>query len=187
MSTGVRITIADYDRMIADGDFEPREEHHVELIRGEIRAMSPINPPHEDALDRLVQWSFENTSRAAVRVRVQLSIGVSELESVPQPDMAWVRQQSYQKRRPAAADVFLIAEVSESSLRYDRGEKAAVYAEAEIQDYWIVNVAAKTIEVYRQPSEGRYLRLETARIGDIVRPLAFPQRQLKVADLFVSE
>jgi Uma2 family endonuclease len=184
MSTGTRITVEEYDRMIAAGAFDPAEEHHVELICGEIREMSPIHPPHEDALDRLVQWSFDVTSRDAVRVRVQFSVDIPQLESVPQPDLAWVRQGSYHKRRPNSADVFLIAEVADSSLRYDCGEKADIYAAAEIQDYWVVNVRAETVEVRRQPRGGHYQQLDVARIGDEVRPLAFPELKRRVADLF---
>jgi Uma2 family endonuclease len=170
--------------MIEAGAFEPTEEHHVELIRGEIREMSPIHPPHENALDLLMYWSIDHVPRDAVRVRVQNSVGIPELESVPQPDLVWVRQRDYSKQRATPADVFLIAEVSDSSLRFDRGEKADLYAEAWISDYWIVNVKSKTVEVRRQPENGHYQQLEVARLGDAVSPLAFPDLQLLVADSF---
>ncbi len=187
MSTDVRITIADYDRMIAEGEFEPVEEHRVELIRGEIREMSPINPPHENAVDRLMYWSLDNCPRDKVHVRLQHSLGIPELESVPQPDLAWVRQRSYRKQRPTTADLFLVVEVSDSSLRFDRGAKADLYAEAGIADYWIVNVVAQVVEVHRDPVGGRYQSVTTVRIGESVRPLAFPELELHVADLFSDE
>jgi Uma2 family endonuclease len=187
MSTGVRITVEEYDRMIAAGAFEPVEEHHVELIRGEIREMSPINPPHEDALDRLMYWSIDHCPRDQVRVRIQNSLGIPELESVPQPDLVWVRQRNYSKQRPTTADLLLVAEVAESSLRFDRGEKANLYAEAGIGDYWVVNVIAQVVEVRRQPVGGRYQEVRTFRIGESLRPLAFPELELSVGDLFVAE
>jgi Uma2 family endonuclease len=187
MSTGTRITIEEYDRMIERGAFEPTEEHHVELIRGEIREMSPIHPPHENALDLLMYWSIDHARRNAVRVRVQNSVGIPELESVPQPDLAWVRQRDYSKQRATTSDVFLIAEVSDSSLRFDRGEKADLYAEAGISDYWIVNVNAKSIEVRRQPQDGRFQQIDVTHMGDEVSPLAFPELKLRVADLFPRE
>lgn len=187
MSTDVRITIADYDRMIETGEFVPVEEHHVELIRGEIREMSPIHPPHEEALDRITAWSFDNTPRTAVRVRNQLSLGIPQLESVPQPDLVWVRQGNYRRQRPTTADLFLVVEVSDSSLCFDRGAKADLYAEAGIADYWIVNVVAQVVEVRRDPVGGRYQSVTTARIGESVRPLAFPELELRVAELFSDE
>src|SRR4051812_29383317 len=134
MSTVSNITVEQYERMMAEGVFQPAEEHHVELIRGELREMSPINPPHEDATDRLMYWSIDNLPRYEVRVRVQNSLGIPELESVPQPDLEWVRQRNYKENRPTTVDLLLVAEISESSLRFDRGEKARLYAEAGVQD-----------------------------------------------------
>jgi Uma2 family endonuclease len=185
MSTSIRITTSEYDRMIETGAFSPAEEHHVELIRGEVHAMSPINPPHEGALDHLMYWSIDHAPRNLVRIRPQFTLGIPLLESVPQPDLTWVRHADYSKRRPTAADVMLLVEVADSSLHYDRGEKADLYAEAGILDYWIVNVIAKTIEIRRKPVAGHYQQVEIAGIGDCVDPLAFPELELRVADLFV--
>lgn len=187
MSIVTRITIEQYDQMIAAGAFEPTEEHHVELIRGEIREMSPINPPHEDSLDRLTQWSFDNTSSREVRVRIQHSLGIPELESIPQPDLIWVRQGNYSKKRPTTADLLLVAEVAESSLRYDRREKAQLYAEAGVQDYWIVNTIAQVVEVFRQPTPAGYQQVRTFAIGETISPLAYPLLRLPVAELFVGQ
>lgn len=186
MSTDLRITVAEYDRMIKRGDFNPQEEHHVELIRGEIREMSPIHPPHEDALDRILEWSFENASRKAVRVRCQLSLGLPQLESVPQPDLACVRQGAYHKRRPTAADVLLVVEIADTTLRYDRGEKADLYAEAGIADYWVVAVNRRTVEVCRKPAGGEFQQRTIVPLTGSVAPLAFPKLKLPVADLFPS-
>ena len=184
MSTGVRITIAEYDRMISAGEFEPQEEYHVELIHGEIREMNPINPPHAEALNYLMYWSIDNSPRDQVRVRNQESLGLPELESVPQPDLFWVRKKNYSRQRPTNEDVFLVIEVSDNTLAYDRGEKAELYAEAGIQDYWIVNVIDRVVEVYRDPLGGRYRQIQSYGESDKVSPLAFPDLQLKVADLW---
>jgi Uma2 family endonuclease len=184
MSTGVRITIAEYDRMIDAGEFEPREEHHVELIHGEIREMNPINPPHDEAVNYLLYWSIDSCPRDRVRVRSQGSLGLPELESVPEPDVFWVRKKSYSRQRPTQADVFLVVEVADSSLRYDRGEKADLYASAGVQDYWIVNVIDHTVEVFRNPTAGRYRQMQTFKEGDVVSPFAFPDIQLHVADVW---
>src|SRR5689334_1719578 len=140
MSTSTRITVGQYDEMIRRGEFEPREEHHVELIYGEISPMSPINPPHDYTVDELTEWSFQTLPPGAVRVRVQGSFGIPVLDSVPQPDLAWLRRKDYLAQRPEPGDVLLVVEVSDSSLVRDRGLKARLYAEAGIADYWIVNI-----------------------------------------------
>jgi Uma2 family endonuclease len=184
MSTDLHITVAQYEQMIAEGAFVPAEEHRVELIRGEIREMSPIHPPHEDVLDRLAEWSYDSAPRMQVRVRVQLSIELLGLQSVPQPDLAWVRRGDYSKRRPTSDDALLIVEVADTSVRFDRGEKATLYAEAGIADYWIVDVNRRAIEICREPLDGVYMQREMVEYNGSVSPLAFPYLHLAVAALF---
>ena len=71
------------------------------------------------------------------------------------------------------AQVHLLVEVSSSSLRYDRGTKATLYAQCGVPQYWIVNVVDKTIEVYETPVAGRYTSLFTRRRGETVAIRAF--------------
>lgn len=85
ISTIARLTIDEYDRMINSGVFENRR---IELIHGELREMSPIGVPHEYAVDELNEWSIQNVPLDRVRVRIQHSIGLPELNSVPQPDVS---------------------------------------------------------------------------------------------------
>jgi Uma2 family endonuclease len=145
--------------------------------------MSPPGPTHEEAVDKLTRWSTANTDESVVRVRVQNSIGLPELESAPQPDIAWVREQSYHKGRPQSDDVFLVIEVSDSSLNYDRGKKARLYAEAGIADYWVVNLRDSCIEVFREPQDGKFQSHEVFERGHVVRPLRFPKVKLQVSKL----
>jgi Uma2 family endonuclease len=184
MSIGTKVTVAEYDRMIERGEFEPVEEHHVELIRGEIREMSPIHPPHEFALDQLLDWSIDHCDRKQIRIRVQESLEIPELESVPQHDLAWMRRKDYRKARPTVADVLLLIEVADTSLRFDRGEKASLYAEAGIQDYWIANVKAETIEVHRNPQNGAYADVRSYEGAHEVSPLLFPAAKLTAATIW---
>jgi Uma2 family endonuclease len=184
MSTSVKLSIADYDRMIREGRFEPREEHEVELIEGEILTLSPIGPAHEDALDALNEWSILNGPLAEVRIRVQNSIGVPELASVPQPDLAWVRRRSYARGRPDASDLLLLVEVSDSSLAYDRGRKARIYPHAGVDDYWIVNIPDECVEVRRDPLGNAYRSIRAYRAGDSIPLLAFPAISFPVSTVF---
>jgi Uma2 family endonuclease len=184
MSTSLRITVAQYDEMIARGDFEPREDHHVELIEGEVVPMSPIGPVHGDFLEILTEWSYEVRPRAEVKIRVQDSLGIPELDSVPEPDLYWAGRRDYRVRRPEASDIWLLIEVSESSLAKDLGRKARLYARAGIADYWIINVAGRTVEVRREPRDGIYERVQSFRPGEMIPLLAFPEIAFPVAILF---
>lgn len=146
--------------------------------------MAPIGPLHEDVVDLLNRWSMQNLSEEMARVRVQNSVGLSELESAPEPDIAWVAPRRYRRERPSPADIFLVIEVAETSLDYDRGEKAAMYADAGIADYWVVNLRAREVEVYRDPQVGRYREVRVFRGHDELRPLAFPTVVLRPSMLW---
>ena len=184
MSTSVRVTVADYDRMIEDGHFESEENRRYELLDGEVVEMPPIGEPHEDVVDRLTSWSVRNSSEDLVRIRVQNSVDISELDSVPQPDVAWVRYRSYRTTRPQTADVFLLIEVSHSSLSIDRGRKARLYAQAGIADYWIVDVKGRRVEVRRDPRDGAYQSIRVYAPGESIPLLAFPELAFPVGLLF---
>jgi len=181
MSTVARLTIEEYDRMIESGVFENRR---IELIHGELREMSPIGAPHEYAVDELTEWSIQNVPLDRVRVRIQHSVGLAELSSVPQPDVAWVARLDYSHYRPTGADVSLLFEVSDSSLAYDRGEKAKLYATVGITDYWIVNIRDRCIEVRRQPAGDVFEDIRIYNIGETVSPLHFPSLAVPVDMVF---
>jgi Uma2 family endonuclease len=187
MSTIARFSLAEYDDMIARGVFDGPHKRRIELIEGELRDMSPIGPVHEYEVDVLNDWSHENAPREEVLVRVQNSIGLSDLDSAPEPDLTWVKRRDYRKRRPSAADVLLLIEVSDSSLEYDRGEKATLFATAGIADYWIVNIPQRCVEVRRDPMGDTYAELRTYRPGDLIRPLAFPDLAFPVSLLFPED
>jgi Uma2 family endonuclease len=192
MSTTVRFSYDQYQEMIRLGLFDPPEEHRVELIFGKIvpvygkSPMSPINPPHDSTMDRLNEWSFEVLPRGRAWVRVQGSIGIEAFDSQPQPDLVWLARKDYSAKRPEPADVLLLIEVSDTTLKKDRASKARLYAEAGIQDYWIVNVKGRTIEVRRDPVGSKYQSVTIHKIGQAIHPLAFPDISLPVARLFVD-
>ena len=186
MSISTRITLAEYERMIAAGAFDGGLNRlRVELMDGELREISPINEPHAGAVSILTEWSIESRSKDKVWVRVQSPISIPARESAPEPDIAWVARQDY-RAHPGPGDILLLIEVAESSLAYDCGEKADLYASAGIADYWVVNIAERSVEVFRQPQNGRYRSQEVFTAPDEVRPLAFPEVTLPVAMLFAG-
>ena len=184
MSTVATFSLQQYDRMIEAGAFDGTLRQHVELIRGEIREMSPIGDEHEQIVTGLSYWSIDAVPRKRILVRIQSSLRLSHANSMPEPDVLWVVQKNYRHTKPEPQDVHLIIEVAESSIRDDRGEKRDLYAEAMIPDYWIVNIPNKTIEVYRQPDGRAFQWSQEFRIGETVSPLAFPEAKLEVASLF---
>ncbi len=182
------ITTAEFERMIERGVFEEESVNspRIELIHGALHEMPPPNPPHEHFVDWLTEWSFEVTGRTEVRVRVQNSIGIPKLDSLPLPDLAWMKPQSYRQRRPGPSDVLLLIEVADTSLQKDLGIKSVLYAEALIADYWVVDINASTIHVHRDPVGTEFATRFSATSGEHLSPLAKPDARLSVADLFAT-
>ena len=89
----------------------------------------------------------------------------------------------YTTRHPGPADVFLLIEVADSSLELDREEKLPAYGRAGISEVWILNLPARTIEVYREPHFTGYGANRTLHAGDQASPLAFPDVAVDVAEL----
>ncbi|MEQ9407171.1 MAG: Uma2 family endonuclease [Fuerstiella sp.] len=78
-------------------------------------------------------------------------------------------------------------EVSYRSVKSDLAEKAELYAEAGIREYWIVDAAATCIHVYREPRGTEYMNCSIARPGEILSPLAGSDAKFDVCDLFATE
>lgn len=184
MSTLVRLTLGEYYRMIDAAIFN--DDRRMELIHGELREMSPIRDPHRTAVNLLTEWAVDGTVglRDRLVVQVQNPIRLPDQQSVPQPDISWIARESSGSSAPSADTVFLVIEVADSTLAGDRGEKADLYAEAGIADYWIVNLVDDQIEVHRDPAGGRYQTRFVCRAGDELRPLLFPDCVLQVGKLF---
>jgi Uma2 family endonuclease len=101
--------------------------------------------------------------------------------SEPEPDLAVCRRDPRSREHPS--QVALLVQVSDSSLRRDRGIKLGIYAEAGVPEYWIVDVKACAIEVYTQPTRKGYAHVEVLREGDVLRPRQLPGVELPIANL----
>lgn len=173
-----RFTVDEYYRMGEAGVFKP--EDRVELIRGAIVQMNPIGNRHARSVNRLNEILVLAFVKKAI-VGVGNPIRIDE-KSEPQPDFAILSlSSSATETHPVPNDVLVAIEVSDSSLKYDRGVKASLYAEAGIPEYWIVDLEAETIEVRRKPNKNGYEELFTLRRGEQLRCLAFPDLPLDVA------
>lgn len=161
-----------------------RSDARVELLEGEIIDMSPIGPFHGSVAKYL-----NKVLSAAARERWIMSVQDPlhlDNQSEPQPDLVLLKPASdfYRKRHPQAADVFLLVEISDTSLNLDREIKLPIYGRAGIAEVWIVNLIELAIEVYREPHFTGYGSKTVLRAGDQAKPQAFPDVAVDLADLF---
>lgn len=177
-----RFTREDYYRMAENGTLAP--DARVELLNGQIVHMFPLGPRHNLTVYWLTQ-QLSAASRGRWVVSAQCSVNLSEYYE-PEPDFALLRppMSRYRAAIPVAEDVFLLIEVSDSSLLLDREDKLPAYAAAGIPECWIVNTKDRTVEVYRTPRADGYAQQTIAHLGETCSPLAFPDVVLSVTDLF---
>lgn len=182
MSTIAKLSGNDFDRMVARGAFLDLEPLKVELIRGELRFMNPAGPVHEGEIQFLMEWSILHTSPQEVMVRVQSSINCGDHR--PEPDVVWTRRMTAKRIRPSHTDVLLLIEVSDSITEQDLGEKAKLYAEHDIPEYWVVDIKAEQVHVHRTPSTGVYRSLQSFDKSAAISPLCQPKAVLSLTELF---
>jgi len=181
MSVAAHFTINQYERMIEAGVFARHEGRRIELFRGEVVEMSPIGGRHADIVDALARISFKSLSEREAHIRVQGPLILPEQESRPEPDILWLKPGAYPKEA-IPANVLLLVEVADTTWMYDSREKADLYAEAGIPDYWLVNVSDNYVIVHRDPTAKGYQSRQQHRGQDELRPLKFPELLIRPAD-----
>jgi Uma2 family endonuclease len=172
-----RLSRAEYDAIVATGLFG---DDRVELLEGVIVAMSANDPPHASPVELLTEILVP-ALRGRARVRIQLPI-VAAGESEPEPDVAIVPVADNSRAHPASA--FLIIEVADSSLRKDRLVKGPLYAKSGFQEYWVMDIRARTVEVHRGPSPGGWAIITRHGADETVHPEAFPDVAIPVGAIF---
>lgn len=175
-----RFTVSDYHRMAETGILEPRAR--VELIEGEIVDILPIGPFHSGSGYRLIR----HFSRLAAGRWLVASQGPLRIDkhNEPEPDLMLLRPAAddYTQNHPTPEDVFLLIEIADSSLDFDRKTKLPLYARAGIAEVWILNLPQKQLEVYRQPHRLEYETQSIHTKGEVA-PAAFPDAVLAVETL----
>jgi Uma2 family endonuclease len=148
-----RFTTDDYQRMGQAGILS--EDDRVELIDGEVVAMTPIGPRHGACVDRATR-ALVNAAGDRAIVRVQGAVRL-DLFHEPEPDIVllWPRTDFYATRQPGPADILLVIEVAESSIDYDREVKSRIYARSGVPEYWLVDLNDNALVCYRNPRPAR--------------------------------
>jgi Uma2 family endonuclease len=156
------------------------EDDRVELLNGYIFSMSPQRPPHTTATKRAYDYLKPLLSGRA-DVRSQSPITLSS-HSEPEPDIAVVAidELEYSDRHPGPHEIFLLIEVADSTLGRDLGEKESAYAQANIQDYWVVDVRSRIVHIFRHPIGGTYQQKRLLDERNSCSLLAFPDINVSI-------
>lgn len=173
------LKVSEYVALAELGAFENEK---VELLRGRVVRMAPQGEEHAWVVQTMNSLLVEHFGKWAA-VRPALPLHASE-DSMPEPDFALVPRTRGPGPHPQQA--LLLIEVSSSSLRLDRKVKAPLYAEGGSPEYWIVDVAAAQLEVFRQPKNGKWAEHFTLTAVDTIRPVSFPTIEFPLREFLAS-
>ncbi|MCP5158348.1 MAG: Uma2 family endonuclease [Gammaproteobacteria bacterium] len=179
-----RLTVTDYHRLAEVGVFD--ENSRVELIEGDLIAMPPIGERHASYTRRLNQFFSRRVGDTAI-VDVQNPVMLNA-HSEPQPDIVLLKPCTdfYESVHPGPADVLLLIEVSDTTLRYDRETKVPLYAKAGVPEVWVVDTLHQRLEVYRCPSADGYREVRYPALEEMIAPVLLPDLMVSVADVLTG-
>lgn len=174
-ATHRKFTIDEYHRLVDLGFFT--ENDRIELIRGEIINMAPKRTPHSVCNSTLFGELYRLLYDQA-NIRGQEPITLSS-NSEPEPDVVIAKKKAdnYLSNHPTVEDIILVIEISDSTLKYDKETKLPLYAEAGINNYWIVNLVENHLEVYTNPFADNQ-----NKFGYRNRSIVLPDENLEIPD-----
>ncbi|WP_373528090.1 Uma2 family endonuclease [Nostoc sp.] len=174
-------TVEEYHRMAEAGIFGADER--VELLEGKIIWMIAKGTAHRSAVGR-TDYLLKNRLGNRAWVSVQDPIKLNA-RSEPEPDIAVVKVDplDYADHHPTPAEVYLIIEVAESSLKLDCRIKALAYSQAGITDYWVLDVVGRQLHVFREPTQDGYQNKAILAEDATISPLDFPDLSIAVLEM----
>lgn len=175
-----QFSIDEYHKLADIGLFEKADR--VELLNGEIILMHAIGKRHGQAVTNFIM-DFAEQSRRRFMVSAQNPVLLDEM-SEPEPDIVLIRwKRKAGVTHPQPSEVFLIIEVADSSLRYDRRDKMRAYALAGIREFWILNLEENVVEVFRGPEGEQFSQTSRVGTGETLSPLAFPDVVITIDEI----
>ena len=176
-----RWTTAELVRLTELGAFRPDER--FELIGGEIVPMSPVGRRHE-VLAEQIEDALRSLAPAAYRVRTERQFNLAD-DTYCKPDI-FVHPASIRSPDVRGPTVLLVVEVADTSLGYDVGRKAQLYAGHGVPEYWVVDAATLATTVHRAPSAVGYAEIQVLAPDQPLIPATLPGLALRLADLHLD-
>ncbi len=173
-------TIEQYHELVATGILDDRR---VELLAGDIVEMPPEGMPHAVYCGRTVKY-LRNLLGDRAEIRETHPVTLPN-NSEPEPDVAIVRapDTQYLAHHPYPEDIFWLIEYSDTTLTKDLNTKQRIYAQAGILEYWVVNLQALELIVFRGVGNDGY-QTETRLNDGSIAPLSFPAIEVEIRRLF---
>jgi Uma2 family endonuclease len=174
-----KLTIAEYHKLGEAGILDPNDR--VELIGGLLVQMAPIGPEHQFILEKLNDL-FSEQKKGRYKVGPGRPIPIPDFDE-PQPDMVLFKPDAGTRRQhPSPQEIYLVIEISDTTLKYDSEQKRLAYESAGIPEYWVVDVAAKSVRAFRLRHGKKYQ--ETRHTKGLIAVQAFSEVIIDLEELF---
>jgi len=175
-----RFSVSEWHKMGTINIFPP--DARMELIEGEIIDMAPIGPSHAGCVINMIElFASQKGKTALINVQNPVLLGnVSE----PEPDLTLLRPaRFYRKRHPTAEDIFLLVEVSDTTVHHDREQKIPIYAKDGIVECWLVDLNEFQVEVYLNPTANGYTNKRIFDSEQTLIPSQLPHIKIPVSEI----
>jgi Uma2 family endonuclease len=177
-------TVDDISRMIAAGVIG--EDENFELIEGDIVVMAAKHIGH-DRIKNALNMALAKSAPSGVFVAIECTLQLAE-DILVEPDIAIVSERVYAAdlksfARPRPEDLRLLIEVAASSLAFDRGVKARLYARHGIREFWVIDVNERVTWVHTGPSGETWSSIAERGAQDVLTTPAVPGFSIRLADI----
>ena len=183
----VRLTRADCAVLELAGRFDHQK---IELIDGDLIDKMRKNWPHVTYLILLQNWLVQTFGFLYVAPEAPINVSPEDNPTnEPMPDLMVLNRPCTEfegKNKPSPSDVRLLAEISDTTLRFDMTAKAGLYARAGIAEYWVLDIGGRRLAVHRDVKHGEYQSITWHAEDEVVTPLSASEAQLVVSSLFVG-
>ena len=157
-----------------------------ELIEGDILDKRGQKPAHAYCIRVLMRCMIQLFGESRVLSQLPIRVAIADDRyNEPEPDVAVTANpdSAFTFAHPEPRDILLVAEVSDTSQQFDLGVKAALYARAEIREYWVIDLRARQVVTHRDPQSGVYRSIQAYNSEERVSTLAMPESFVQVNDL----
>ncbi len=178
-----RFTRSEVARLSEAGVFEGQR---YELIEGDLIDKMGQNPPHAGTVAWVFLWVAKTFASAAVRCQLRIEVASADRErNEPEPDCAVLAEPGpvYFQRHPRGDELLLLVEISDTTSRFDRTVKSALYARASVREYWVLDLPVRALFVHLHPSSGGYQQVTRLSEDETIAPDSRPDASVKVSEL----
>jgi Uma2 family endonuclease len=173
-----RFTVTELEQMAAAGILD--EDERIELIGGEIVPMSPKGNHHE-ILKAALNVHWVRKLPADLMLVTETTFRLTE-DTYLEPDFVFYPKASG-IRGLSAETALLVVELADSSLGYDLGRKAGLYAGFGIAELWVIDAVRLQTHIHREPTAAGYRSIATLPSDHRLVPQAASQLDVMLAEL----